>query len=62
MQDQIMQEVEETREEIARQFDDDVKKIAACLRGRAADRRGKKAEKQSREAFVPPLCITLRCT
>ena len=54
MRDQIMQEVEETREEIARRFDDDVKKIAAYPRDRAADRRGKKAEKQSREASSRP--------
>ena len=54
MQNQIMEEVEETREEIARRFDDDIKKIAACLRGRTADRRGKKAGKQSREASSRP--------
>lgn len=47
MQDRIMQEVEGTREEIARRFDYDVKKIAAYLRKQAAGRREKEAEKQS---------------
>lgn len=41
MQDQVMQEVEETREEIARRFDYDIKKIATYLRKRAADRHEK---------------------
>jgi hypothetical protein len=45
MRDQVIQEVEETREEIARRFDYDIKKIAAYLRERAADRREKEAAK-----------------
>jgi uncharacterized protein YllA (UPF0747 family) len=51
MQDQVMQEVEETREEIARRFDYDIKKIATYLRERAADRREK--VKSSSEASPP---------
>jgi len=50
MQDQVMQEVEETREEIARRFDYDIKKIAAYLRERAADRREKVKTGSSSEA------------
>jgi RIO-like serine/threonine protein kinase len=42
-----MQEVEETREEIARRFDYDVKKIAAYLRKRAAGRRETEAKEES---------------
>jgi hypothetical protein len=45
MRDQVIQEVEETREEIARRFDYDIKKIAAYLRERAADRREKEVAK-----------------
>lgn len=53
MQDRIMEEVEKTREEIARRFDYDVKKIAAYLRERAADRRKKEAEKGSSSEASP---------
>jgi len=45
MRDQVIQEVEKTREEIARRFDYDIKKIAAYLRERAADRRKKEVAK-----------------
>lgn len=47
MRDQIIQEVEETREEIARRFDYDVNKIAGYLRERAADRRKKKSSSEA---------------
>lgn len=47
MQDRIIQEVEETREEIARRFDYDIKKIAAYFRKQAAGRHEEEAEKQS---------------
>jgi RIO-like serine/threonine protein kinase len=53
MQDQLMQEVEETREEIARRFDYDVKKIVAYLRERAADRRKKESNKKSSSEASP---------
>jgi RIO-like serine/threonine protein kinase len=53
MQDQIIQEVEETRAEIARRFDYDVRKIAAYFRERAADRRKKEAENESRSETSP---------
>jgi hypothetical protein len=39
MQDSIIQEVEDTRERLARRFDYDVKEIAAYLRQRAKERR-----------------------
>lgn len=53
MQDRIMEEVEKTREEIARRFDYDVKQIAAYLRERAADRRKKEAEQGSSSEASP---------
>ena len=45
MRDQVIREVEETREAIAHRFDYDIKKIAAYLRERAADRRKKDVAK-----------------
>jgi hypothetical protein len=53
MQDRIIKEVEETREEIARRFDYDVKKIAAYLRKRAAGRREAEAKKESDTGASP---------
>jgi hypothetical protein len=53
MQDQLMQEVEETREEVARRFDYDVKKIAAYLRKRAAGRRETDAKEESNAEASP---------
>jgi len=53
MRDQVIQEVEETREEIARRFDYDIKKIAAYLRERAADRHKKEVAKGSSSEASP---------
>lgn len=53
MQDQVMKEVEETREEIARRFDYDVKRIAAYLRKQAAGRRETASEKKSNSEVSP---------
>lgn len=54
MQDRIIQEVEETREEIARRFDYDVKKIAAYLRKQAADRRAADVVTDADSEASPP--------
>ncbi len=53
MQDQVIRKVEETREEIARRFDYDIKKIAAYLRERAADRRQKEVAKETGSEASP---------
>ena len=54
MQDRIIQEVEETREEIARRFDYDIKKIAAYLRKQAADRRAADVRTDAESEASPP--------
>jgi len=47
MQDEIIREVEATREKIAERHGYDVRKIAAYLREQAAKRRATEAERES---------------